>query len=378
MRVLYATLYDPRDEGAWSGLGNTIAVSLERAGVDVEYFGPLEARRTLRDRAAASLAWRLAPGGQFLDREPGWARLLARQIDGEVRRRRPDAVVSPGTIPVAHLRPGIPLLVWADATFAAMVDYYPGWDALSSFTRRQGNALERQALRRAESLVFASAWAAESAITDYDADPGKVHVVPFGPNLPIEHGPEDVRAWVDQRTRDRCRLLLVGVDWERKGVDTAIGAAVALNEAGLETMLTVVGVVPPAGSAVPPCVEITGPLARGPALSARYREAHFLVLPTRSEAFGVVFCEASAFGVPSVASDTGGVPSAIADGRNGRLLPADASPDDYAAVILELFADAAAYRRLALSAYGEYEHRLNWRTSGKRVRGLLETIIEGA
>jgi glycosyltransferase involved in cell wall biosynthesis len=378
MRVLYPTLYDPRDEAAWSGLGHAIARSLEQAGVDVDFAGPLEAPRSLRDRAAASLAWRLAPGGQLLDREPGWARSLARQVDQAVAKRRPDALVSPGTIPVAHARPGIPLLVWADATFAAMVGYYPGWVGLSSLSRRQGNALEQRAMRRAESLVFASEWAAESAIADYGVDPGKVHVVPFGPNLPIEHGPEDVRAWVDERPRDRCRLLLVGVEWERKGVDTAIGAAVALNEAGLDTTLTVVGVVPPARSAVPPCVEITGPLARGPELAACYQEAHFLVLPTRSEAFGVVFCEASAFAVPSVASNTGGVASAIAEGRNGRLLPADASPHDYAATILELFSDFEAYRRLALSAYGEYEQRLNWATSGSRVRGLLETIVEGA
>ena len=377
MRVLYPTLYDPRDEAAWSGLGNAIARSLEQAGVDVEYAGPLEAPRSFRDRVAASLAWRLAPGGQLVDREPGWARSLARKVEQEAVQHRPDAVVSPGTIPVAHLRPGTPLLVWADATFAAMVDYYPGWDGLSALSRRQGDALERRALGRAESLVFASEWAAASAISDYGADPSKVHVVPFGPNLPVEHGPEDVREWVDRRPRDRCRLLLVGVEWERKGVDTAIGAAVALNEAGLETTLTVVGVVPPAGSAVPPCVEITGPLARGPALSARYRDAHFLVLPTRSEAFGVVFCEASAFGVPSVASNTGGVPSAIADGRNGRLLSAGASPDDYAAVILELFSDEDAYRRLAHSAYAEYEQRLNWATAGARVRDLLETIVEG-
>jgi glycosyltransferase involved in cell wall biosynthesis len=378
MRVLYPTLYDPLDEAVWSGLGNAIARSLEEAGVDVDYAGPLEAPRSFRDRVAASLAWRLAPGGQLLDREPGWARSLARQVEREAAQRRPDAVVSPGTIPVAHLGAGIPLLIWADATFAAMVDYYPGWAGLSALSRRQGNALEQRAVRRAESLVFASDWAAESAIADYGADRGKVHIVPFGPNLPLEHGPEEVRAWVDQRTRDRCRLLLVGVEWERKGVDTAIGAAVALNEAGLETTLTVVGVAPPAGTAVPDCVEITGPLARGPALSARYREAHFLVLPTRSEAFGVVFCEASAFGVPSVASNTGGVPSAIAEGCNGRLLPVGASSDDYAAVILELFSDADAYRRLALSAYREYEQRLNWATSGARVRGLLETIVEAA
>jgi glycosyltransferase involved in cell wall biosynthesis len=378
MRVLYPTLYDPLDEAAWSGLGHAIARSLEQTGVDVEYAGPLEAPRSFRDRAVASLAWRLAPGGQLLDREPGWARSLARQVDRKVAQHRPDALVSPGTIPVAHARPGIPLLVWADATFAAMVDYYPGWAGLSALSRWQGNALEQRAIRRAQALVFASDWAAESAIADYGADPAKVHVVPFGPNLPIDHGPEDVRAWVDERPRDRCRLLLVGVEWERKGVDTAIGAAVALNEGGLETTLTVVGVAPPAGVALPDCVEITGPLVRGPALSARYRKAHFLILPTRSEAFGVVFCEASAFGVPSVASRTGGVPSAIADGRNGRLLPPDASPDDYAAAILELFSDPDAYRRLGLSAYREYEERLNWTTSGARVRGLLETIVDEA
>lgn len=372
MRVLYPTLYDPHDGSAWSGLGRGIAGSLEQAGVEIEYFGPLTARRRLRDRAAG----RLAPGGHLLAREPGWARSLARRVDDEVERRRPDAVVSPGTIPVAYLSPGVPLLVWSDSTFAAMAGYYPGpaWNGLSRHSRRQGNALERQAIRRAEALVFASEWAAASAIEDHDADPGKVHVVPFGPNLPIEHRPADVRARLDERPRDRCRLLLVGVDWERKGVETAIGAAVALNEAGLQTTLTVVGAPAPAGFELPPCVHVTGPVSRGPALSALYREAHFLVLPTRSEAFGVVFSEASAFGVPSVASNTGGVPSAVADGRNGRLLPPDATSTDYAAAIRELFSDAEAYRRLALSAYREYEQRLNWATSGARVRELLETI----
>lgn len=378
MKVLYPTLYDPRDEAAWSGLGNAIARSLEQAGVEVDYMGPVEAPRSFLDRTAAKLAGRLAPGGHLVEREPGWAKSLARRVEHEVERRRPDALVSPGTIPVAHVRPGIPLLVWADATFAAMVGYYPGWDRLSPLTLRHGNALERHAVRRAEQLVFASEWAAASAIADYGADPEKVHVVPFGSNLPIEHGPDDVRVWLDERPRDRCSLLLVGLDWERKGVETAIGTAVALNDAGLQTTLTVVGAVPPAGFAVPPCVEITGPLPRGPALLALYREAHFLLLPTRSEAFGIVFCEASAFGVPSVASDTGGVPSVVTDGRNGRLLPPGASSADYAAAITELFSDVDAYRRLGLSAYREYEQRLSWATSGARVRELLETIVDRA
>jgi glycosyltransferase involved in cell wall biosynthesis len=378
MRVLYPTLYDPHDESAWSGLGNAIARSLEQAGIDVDYMGPVDAPRSLRDLAAAKLAQRLAPGGHLAEREPGWTRALARQVEHEVAERRPDALVSPGTIPVAHVRPGVPLLVWADATFAAMVGYYPGWDTLSSLSLRQGNALERQAIRRADALVFASDWAAASALADYGAAPGKVHVVPFGSNLPVEHGPDDVRAWLDERPRGHCRLLLVGLEWERKGVDTAIGAAVALNACGLKTTLTVVGAVPPAGSTLPDCVEVTGPLPRGPRLQALYRESHFLVLPSRSEAFGVVFCEASAFGLPAVASDTGGIPSAVADGRNGRLLPAGAPPDEYAATIRDLFADADAYRRLGLSAYREYEQRLNWTRSGARVREVLEAIVEGA
>ncbi|HKD20345.1 MAG TPA: glycosyltransferase family 4 protein [Thermoanaerobaculia bacterium] len=377
MRVLYATVYDPHDATEWSGLGNAIAGSLEQAGVDVDYVGPLAGRRRLVDRTAAGLA-RLGPGSYLAGREPGLARAFARTVEREVRRRRPDALVSPGTIPVAHVPPGVPLLIWADATFAAMVDYYPGWTGLSALSRRQGNALEKRALRRAERLVFASDWAAASAIADYGADPRKVHVVPFGSNLPIEHGPDDVRRWLEGRPRDHCRLLLVGVDWERKGVDTAIGAAVALNEAGLRTTLTVAGALPPSGLALPPCVQVKGPLPRGPALSVLYQEAHFLVLPTRSEAFGVVFSEASAFGVPSIASNTGGVPSAVVDGRNGHLLPPGASSTDYAAAILELFTDADTYRRLALATYREYDERLNWATSGAHVRKLLEEVVDGA
>ncbi|HRQ86246.1 MAG TPA: glycosyltransferase, partial [Flavobacteriales bacterium] len=46
-------------------------------------------------------------------------------------------------------------------------------------------------------------------------------------------------------------------------------------------------------------------------LEHHLRTADFLILPTRFEAYGIVFCEAAAYGLPALASRTGGVPTIV-------------------------------------------------------------------
>jgi hypothetical protein len=36
-----------------------------------------------------------------------------------------------------------------------------------------------------------------------------------------------------------------------------------------------------------------------------YRDAHFFIMPSRQEAYGIVYCEAAAFGRPAIAAQTG-------------------------------------------------------------------------
>jgi len=74
--------------------------------------------------------------------------------------------------------------------------------------------------------------------------------------------------------------------------------------------------------------------------------ARLLVLPSRSEPFGIVIIEAGALDTPVIASNVGGVPEIIDDGRTGVLVPAgDATA--LASAILTLLRDTATARAYA-------------------------------
>jgi glycosyltransferase involved in cell wall biosynthesis len=74
-----------------------------------------------------------------------------------------------------------------------------------------------------------------------------------------------------------------------------------------------------------------------------YRDAHFFIMPSRQEAYGIVYCEAAAFGRPAIAAQTGGVGTIVGDDRTGLLFPLEATPADYADRILALWSQPEAY-----------------------------------
>src|SRR5919204_3303274 len=167
VKAAYVTIHDPLDVRTWSGLHRHIAVALERQGLELDYVGPLrnpyraltEARRLAH--AAVGLR-RYAP-----DRFRPTARSYARQVERRLRRGPTDVVFGVGTIPLALLETERPIVFWADATFAGMVGFYPGFTGLDDASLSAGHALERAALNRAAVAVYASDWAAASAISAY-------------------------------------------------------------------------------------------------------------------------------------------------------------------------------------------------------------------
>ena len=76
-----------------------------------------------------------------------------------------------------------------------------------------------------------------------------------------------------------------------------------------------------------------------------YRDADIFVLPSTTEAFGVVFLEAMASGLPVIGTDVGGIPEIIRDGQNGLLVPPN-QPDLLANAIIELLSNRDLYLRM--------------------------------
>ena len=376
MQLAYVTTYDASDISNWSGLGFHIARSLEISGHEVDRFGSL---RT--SNHALHLAWKAAlrPFGKrhLTERQPGVLQSYACQVKRHISKTNPDIVFSPGSIPVSLLDCDAPIVFWTDASFAGLRSTYPEFENVARESLEKGDAMEQEALSRCRLAIYSSEWAAQSAIDHYDVDPKKVRVVPFGANFDSDKSVAEIEESIDSRETDTCRLLFLGVEWERKGGDIAVEIAARLNRCGLPTELHIVGCEPQ--QELLEFVKVHGFVSKSTdsgrsLIDDLISNSHFLVQPSRAECYGLAFAEASAHGVPSIATNVGGIPTVVRNGINGMIFDPSTSPNDYASTIDRLMSEPWRYRALARSAHREYRERLNWKAAGDSVTQLLEEI----
>jgi glycosyltransferase involved in cell wall biosynthesis len=109
-------------------------------------------------------------------------------------------------------------------------------------------------------------------------------------------------------------------------------------------------------------------------LARSYEEADLLLLPSRSETYGMVVTEALARGIPVVASDVGGVPEAMghgADGaRPGVLVPRE-DPAALGDALRAWLGDADLRRRLRQTARERRESLPDWSRTTAAVADAL-------
>lgn len=107
-------------------------------------------------------------------------------------------------------------------------------------------------------------------------------------------------------------------------------------------------------------------------LSTYYRAADVVVVPSRSESFGLVALEASACGIPVVASAVGGLLTLVDHGDNGFLVP-DREPALFARYVGEIIDDPALAARLG--AHGaQRARRYTWSFAAARLRRLYADL----
>ena len=383
MKVAYVTIADPADIRAWSGLNHCILRALSnQPGVEVIPVGPLKTLRVMVSKLKTLRARLLPSRGRYLwTRDPGLLRTYARKVSRILRDVPCDLIFSPGTEPIAYLETEKPIVCWTDAPFAAMLDYYPWYSNLSSASRSEGMECDTRALRRCDMAIFSSHWAADASVSGHRADPAKIQVLTFGPNLEIHLTEDQLEDLLPLRRRPPWRFLFVGVEWQRKGADIVLEVVAELNRRGYPSEMIVAGCRPPASmGALPPYLKLEGFLDKRSEhdrkkLRDLYQSALFYFMPSRAEASGVVFCEANAFGVPCLAPETGGVPTLIENGINGQRFALDTSTDGYTDFIISLMKKSSRYDEMARRSLRVSRQRLNWEASGASLHSLLQSLL---
>lgn len=240
-------------------------------------------------------------------------------------------------------------------------------------------AAERRVLDKCLYACYASDWAAEAALKVYgSAYEKKIKVIPFGANMEVPRQRADIEKIIAAREPGKCNLLFIGRYWEAKGGPVALAVAEELHRRGVLVQLDVVGCAPT--TEVPEFVKVHGFVSKKSVegyskLERLFREAHFLIVPTRFEAYGLVFVEASSYGLPSLGTEIGGVTTIIRNGANGRRFDLAAPAAQYADYMQNLLGDSTAYEALSRSSFLEYEQRLNWKTFGDAVRDLVRASL---
>jgi glycosyltransferase involved in cell wall biosynthesis len=307
------------------------------------------------------------------------AQNYARQVTGQLQNLSVQAILAHIANPIAYLDCTQPIVLWTDALYAGLLGFIENFSAHSAATVEHANTLTQAALSRVKLAIFSSDWAARSALELYGVSKEKVKVVPFGANFECAHTLFDVRALLRLRSPKLVKLLFLGKEWHRKGGDIVFKVAEALHKAGQPVSVDFVGCMPPQEVAIPPYINCHGFISKhDPAgltkLSQLMREAHFLFVPSRAEAFGIVFCEANAFGLPCLTSPVGGIGTIIKDNINGMKFALDDGVSVYCDYIMDLMQNYSRYEELALSAFNEYHTRLNWQTSTGIVKQLIAEL----
>ena len=108
---------------------------------------------------------------------------------------------------------------------------------------------------------------------------------------------------------------------------------------------------------------------------AYLRQAEALLLPSRTDSFGIVLLESWYHRRPVIAARAGGIPDVVDDGENGILVPF-ADVDALAAAIAQLLGDQALSRALGERGRSKVDARYTWDVITDRVLDAYQEAID--
>jgi D-inositol-3-phosphate glycosyltransferase len=247
-------------------------------------------------------------------------------------------------------------------------------------------AAEAEVIDNSECVVASTPLEAQDLLEHYGADPGRLCTSPPG----VDHSVFSPGDREEARRRvgfgEPPVLLYAGRIQPLKGVDVVLGTFALIREVIPHASLVIVG--GPSGpqgreelnrleelAAAIGNVEFRAPVPHDD-LADHYRAADLLLLPSRSESFGLVAAEAQCCALPVVAARTGGLAHVVCDGVSG-LLVDGWDPADHAEAALRILTDPALEAELREGAE-EWSQRFSWEATADRFLELYGGVRDRA
>ncbi len=249
---------------------------------------------------------------------------------------------------------------------------------------------ERRIIAEADRILAPTPAEAGQLVGLYRADPSRVRLVPPGVDASVFTPRPRVAAQERLHLAGLRLALYVGRLQPHKGPDVAIrtvAEAVARDpDATQHLQLAIVG-GPSGGDGgeVARLMELAMTLGVADRvmlfppqpqerLADFYAAADVVLVPSRSESFGLVALEAGACGTPVVAAAVGGLRYVVDDGVTGTLVEGH-DPTDHAAALLDVLRDPARQSALGAAAARHALH-LTWDVTAREVRHVYGELLQ--
>ena len=388
MRIGFIATFDPNNREefshAFSGIFWHMLKEFEAQGDEIEFLGPIKPD-LLTNLMSKSIGiinriFRLKPC-LMAHYHPFILERMARKAESFVQRKKVDVVLSQATLVMSHYNSEIPLVYWRDANFADLNGTYEGgFTNIHPRSIEWANQHEYRAMNKAQLNIFSSECSYDTATSVYKIPSSKIAIVPFGANHTYNITKEYIDEIIKKRPNDICRLLFIGIDWERKGGKVAVEICRQLNQRGIRSQLDIVGAKFEVDADTLPYINMHGFVNKHTPEGAKklrelFENSHFFIHPAQAEAYGCVLCEASSFGVPCIANSVGGIPTIVKNEKNGYLFSPNTPASSYVDYIEKTFSDYNHYIKLAETTFDEYEQRLNWTLAVKHAREVIRKVV---
>lgn len=288
----------------------------------------------------------------------------------------PDIIFSLAPSPFVFYRGTTPYVIRTDTTFLGMNEQAPEYLLHDNLMLQQMVWQEKKAFSNCAMIVTHSDWSRKILRRYYRVKDQFIHVFPNPASFGFIKNSYQKQTRVNVLPKMK-RLLIVGRDFKRKGIDIAIDIVNLLNEKGFRSHLKIIGYDGVNGKNH----SYYGNFDKTKydqyySYLKFYQDSEILLHPARFDASPIVTSEAAAFGIPTITNNAGGISTSVKDGISGIVLPRRSASIKYVNAIIKLMSTPKRYFDLCKTTRLRYEKDLHWGVAGEIMDKILKECIE--
>ncbi len=381
MRLGFVSIEDYNNKKAWSG---TIYNLYKNLKLKYDDLIPFKTELNLNSLIInlKKIKGRLTNSSYEIHKDLTILKALGSEIDEYIEKNKLDCIFSPGSMNLAFVKSKVKKIIYIDATFINLLNSSDWYKSYSKRKIEEYFIIEKKIFENCDKILVTTDWVKSSLIDDYFIESERIEIIPFGANIDISKiNFEKINYSIENKEFNELKLVFIGVDYKRKGLDLVLETVKVINENhNIKCTLSIIGANPKIEKDISKYVKIYGFVDKNTNESFElFQEimcsSHFFYMPTNSEAFGLVFAEAAAYGLPCITNKIDGPQYIIRHGQTGFLLEKGSNVNLYAKTILDNF-NEITYKKLALNSLNEFKTKLNWNTSFEKITSIINDVVK--